>query len=66
MQTTQSRKVSLVKETIVYNLICLYLLVSTHTVIGQCSGPNRRVRFLQNCLVIYRQLFHRHLKQVRV
>ena len=43
----------------------LYLLVSTRAVIGQFSGPYSPVRpakilkliLLQNCFVIYRQLF---------
>ena len=45
--------------------ILLYLLVSTRAVIGQFSGPYSPVRpaknlkliLLQNCFVIYRQLF---------
>ena len=42
--------------------ILLYLLVSTRAVIGHFSGPFSPVRpakliLLQNCFVIYRQLF---------
>ena len=47
------------------NLVLLYLLDSTRAVIGQFSGPYSPVRpakilkliLLQNCFVIYRQLF---------
>ena len=43
----------------------LYLLVSTRAVIGQFSGPyspirpakNLKLILLQNCFVIYRQMF---------
>ena len=52
---------------------CYYVLVSTRAMIGQFSGPYRRVRpakilklvLLQNCSVIYRQVFLTFIAKVK-